>query len=48
MIKQIIRITYRPIQSIFDGIRHKQSRRLMMSYALKINPKLNHCALIKG
>lgn len=48
MIKQIIRITYRPIQSIFYGIRQKQNRRKMMAYVLKINPKNNHCALIKG
>lgn len=37
MIKRIIRITCWPIQTIFDGIRHKQGHQKMMAYVLKIN-----------
>ena len=45
MIKVMIRKTYSPFQMIFDAIRHQRKQRLMMSYALKISPKQNYCAL---
>ena len=47
MIKRIISISCRPIQIIFDGIRHRRYQRKMMSYTLKINNANLHTA-VKG
>jgi len=41
MIKAIIRKICSPFQRIFDGIRHKQGQRKMMSFVLKIGHEFN-------
>jgi hypothetical protein len=48
MIKQMIRVSCRPIQTFFDAIRHRRCHGKMMSHVLKINRKFNYCAAIKG
>ena len=48
MIKQIIRLSYRPAQIILDKIRHRFYQRQMMSYTLNLQNKFNQHSTVKG
>jgi len=47
MIKNFLKILYRPACTLFDSVKKKKHRKKMMSYYLKINPA-QLCAIQKS